>query len=170
MIGKNGWVFYNKVAIFKNTLEERKEYLESKDIDYLFAFWQNKHTIYPEELPYPLKIQIKDTLGQADQLINFLKDNNSNFNFIEVRSALLAKKAENQIYRKLDTHWNSLGAYFAYNEFLKQASKEIKVVPIQIEEFTVSWELSNEGDSVNMLGINQNDVLSEKLPALTFKT
>ncbi|MDW7691374.1 hypothetical protein R9C00_18505 [Flammeovirgaceae bacterium SG7u.111] len=186
MIGKDGWLFYNKKSIFesythsnlltaeqlivlKNRLEKRKVDLKKEGIDYLLAFWPNKHSIYPEKLPLAMKMQVKDTLSLADQLIEYFTEQDVNINFIDIRSALIDKKSSYQIYKKLDTHWNLLGGYFAYYNFLEKSKPLINVAPIGLDSYSISWEESKKGDLVGILGLSNNTVFKEQIPSLRLR-
>ena len=189
MIGKDHWLYYNGVGnvdfIFNSytrrnllteeelirhvqTLEDRKKKCEESGIKYIRGFCPNAHTIYPENLPFLMKIQIKDTLSRADQVIEYLKKTNSDFKLIDPRPALFAAKKSNQIYRKLDSHWNSYGAFIAYQDLLNQTYDQIGVTPKSIDDFKIEWVESRFGDLVQMLAINSPSYV-ESFPIFTPK-
>jgi len=183
--GKSGWLFYNKIdgGIFnsyahRNLLsneelkslvevwENRKINLESKGIKYIMAVWPNKSTIYPEHIPLTMKAQIKDTLSKTDQILNFLHSSKSSIPFITVRTNLLEEKKKNKLYRKLDTHWNQVGAFYAYQYFMEKTSDILGVVPYNLEDFTIKYHCESKGDLLSMLGICETNSFSETNPTL----
>lgn len=189
MIGEEGWLFYNNSdgadLIFRSythlnalepeelknevtTLEERQRQCKKAGITYIKGFWPQTHTIYPEYLPALMKLQIRDTPSKADQIIEYLKETGSSFRFIDVRPALFAKKKEAQLYFKLDTHWNELGAFFAYQSFLDQCYPELGVKPRSLDEFEVTWHRVTSGDLTNMLGLRDPSVFKDKTPSLKY--
>jgi len=176
--GKSGWLFYNKIdgGIFnsyahRNLLsneelkslvevelkslvevwENRKINLESKGIKYIMAVWPNKSTIYPEHIPLTMKAQIKDTLSKTNQILNFLHSSKSSIPFITVRTNLLEEKKKNKLYRKLDTHWNQVGAFYAYQYFMEKTSDILGVVPYNLEDFTIKYHCESKGDLLSAL-------------------
>ena len=183
--GKSGWLFYNKIdgGIFnsyahRNLLsneelkslvevwENRKINLESKGIKYIMAVWPNKSTIYPEHIPLTMKAQIKDTLSKTNQILNFLHSSKSSIPFITVRTNLLEEKKKNKLYRKLDTHWNQVGAFYAYQYFMEKTSDILGVVPYNLEDFTIKYHYESKGDLLSMLGICETNSFSETNPTL----
>ena len=183
--GKSGWLFYNKIdgGIFnsyahRNLLsneelkslvevwENRKINLESKGIKYIMAVWPNKSTIYPEHIPLTMKAQIKDTLSKTNQILNFLHSSKSSIPFITVRTNLLEEKKKNKLYRKLDTHWNQVGAFYAYQYFMEKTSDILGVVPYNLEDFTIKYHCESKGDLLSVLGICETNSFSETNPTL----
>jgi len=183
--GKSGWLFYNKIDggifssythrnLFSNeeldslaeVWENRKINLESKGIKYIMAVWPNKSTIYPEHLPLTMQAQIKDTLSKTDQILNFLRSAKSSIPFIAARSKLMEEKKKNQLYRKLDTHWNQVGAFYAYHYFMEKTSDILGVVPYNLEDFTIKYHYESKGDLLSMLGICETNSFSETNPTL----
>jgi len=186
--GKFNWLFYNKLdsEIFnsyskQNLLspseldstitnwENCKTALEKKEIKYIMAVWPNKATIYPEFLPSTMKMQIKYGISKTDQIKNFLQITNSKIPFIDVRSSLLEKKKENQLYHKHDTHWNELGAYYAYRDFFKQTKGVLGIEPYNLDSFLYSEKAESKGDLLNMIGICDNSSFIDIHPKLQYK-
>ncbi len=183
--GKSGWLFYNKIdgAIFnsythQNLLtkkeldslievwENRKINLESKSIKYIMAVWPDKSTIYPEYLPLIMQAQIIDTISKTDQVLNFLHSSKSSIPFIAVRNKLMEEKKKNKLYRRLDTHWNQIGAFYSYHYFMEETSDILGVVPYNLEDFTITYHDESKGDLLSMLGICETNSFSETNPTL----
>jgi len=183
--GKSGWLFYNKIdgGIFnsythQNLLtnneldslvevwESRKINLESKGIKYIMAAWPNKSTIYPEHIPLTMKAQIKDTLSKTDQILNFLRSSKSSIPFIAVRSKFMEEKKNAKLYQKLDTHWNQLGAFYAYRYFMEETNDVLGIVPYNLDDFSISYHDESKGDLLSMLGICETLSFSETNPTL----
>ena len=183
--GKSGWLFYNKIdgGIFnsythQNLLtnneldslvevwESRKINLESKGIKYIMAAWPNKSTIYPEHLPFTMQAQIKDTISKTDQILNFLRSSKSSIPFIAVRSKFMEEKKNAKLYQKLDTHWNQLGAFYAYRYFMEETNDVLGIVPYNLDDFSISYHDESKGDLLSMLGICETLSFSETNPTL----
>lgn len=185
IFGNNNWLFYNKKAAYKsysnsnlldeaelttfvNTLEKRKINNEKNEIKYFFSFWPNKHTIYSEFLPFSMRIQKKDSMSKADQIIEKSKSLKS-LKIIDVRDALIKEKKKHQIYYKNDTHWNSYGAFLAYQDFFKKAFTSIGIRPHDITDFDVNWVSHTQGDLIPLLGMKENTNFVELKPVFKFK-
>jgi hypothetical protein len=183
--GKSGWLFYNKIDVeifnsytHQNLLtnnelvslvevwESRKINLESKGIKYIMAAWPNKSTIYPEYMPLTMQAQIKDTISKTDQILNFLRSSESSIPFITVRSKFMEEKKKTKLYQKLDTHWNQVGAFYAYSYFMEETSDILGVVPYNLDDFTITYHDESKGDLLNMLGICETISFSETNPTL----
>ena len=186
--GKSGWLFYNKIdgSMFnsythRNLLsneeldslvevwENRKIDLENKGIKYIMAVWPNKSAIYPEFIPLTMQAQIKDTVSKTNQILNYLHSSKSSIPFIAVRSKFMEEKKKNQLYRKLDTHWNQAGAFYAYRYFMEETSNILGVVPYNLDDFTITYHAESKGDLLSMLGICETNSFSENNPTLRLK-
>lgn len=183
--GKSGWLFYNKIdgSMFNSythqnlitnkeldslveVWENRKINLESKGIKYIMAVWPNKSTIYPEFIPLTMQAQIRDTVSKTNQILNYLHSSKSSIPFITVRTNLLEEKKKTKIYRKLDTHWNEIGAYYAYKCFMEETTDILGVVPFDLDDFSISYHNESKGDLLSMLGICETNSFSETNPTL----
>lgn len=186
--GKKDWLFYNRMKgkIYKSyshtnllcadTLKQvvdkwegnkmRYEALGSK---YLLAFWPNKHTIYPENLPWVMQMQIKDTISLVDQLEKYLKETNSPIKLLDVRPTLLKAKKDFRIYHKFDTHWNDYGAFLAYRDFFIKNEEVLGIAPKSKEDFDISWSDYNRGDLIQMLGVENDGYFMESNPTFVIK-
>lgn len=186
--GVDDWLFYNKINnnIFKSysranlltpdTLniitakwEQNNRRIGSFGGKYILTSWPNKHTIYPELLPFSMRAQIKDTISIVDQIVQHLNSTNSLVNFIDIRPGLFGGKVENQLYQKFDTHWNDYGAFLAYQSFFNKAYDIFKIYPKNIQDFNIKWKDINTGDLVQMLGIKNDGYFVEQEPQFSLK-
>jgi hypothetical protein len=120
----------------------------------------NHLTIYPETAPDNLT---KCDNSRLKQLVNAFKDN-EDIAFLDLTTPLLeAKKtAPYRLYNKTDTHWNELGAYYAYREIMDYVAKDYpKAAPEPLESFNVFTRRVAGGDMANFLGLDLNVVTEE---------
>ncbi|MBB6454562.1 hypothetical protein HNQ94_003051 [Salirhabdus euzebyi] len=184
LIGKDGWLFYNDEGVtedyrgvnhfddieletIKSNLEERKKWLEAQGIKFYITVAPNKHTIYPEYLPSNIKKHKEES--RLDQLINYL-EYNSDIDIIDLRKTLIKNKGEENLYRKNDTHWNDLGAFYAYSEIVNVIGEDFEnIKPLSIGKYSLNYS-SGGGDLAFMLSMN--DILLEERINLdpTFKS
>tara|TARA_R110002033_G_scaffold98637_1_gene146972 strand:+ start:5467 stop:7125 length:1659 start_codon:yes stop_codon:yes gene_type:complete len=168
--GKSQFLFYNKEEVFDSytnrnlmtpeslnaygeKIIKRKNKLDSMGIQYVCGFWPNKHTIYPELLPYSMSSQIKGNISLADQLVHYFKE--KKMPFFDIRNDLLALKNGGLLYHKLDTHWNNRGAFFAYQSFCSKTFSTLKLTPYDNDQFEVENKTSQTGDLTMLLGVNK---------------
>lgn len=178
-VGKDGWLFLNGFFYWvtqdltrenlyaRETLvttvtewERRKAVLSKDSIFYYRSFFPDKHYIYPEYLPFGMKVISKDTLYRCDQALNYLRETKSDLTLIDVRPALFSAKKKVQVYQKFDSHWNNYGAFTAYRVVMQRLAKDIPALkPLQESDFAVSWNQAPVGDLANMLGIKETEIL-----------
>lgn len=156
-----------ELIAISRVLENRKKHLEERNIKYYKTFWPNKHTIYPEKLPFYIRIQQKDTLSRPDQIISYLKSTNSSVDLLDVREKLIKSKRNAQLYFKHDTHWNEYGAFVGYKELFKKISADLpEIQPLTIDDYYIEWKITHGGDLAGMLGV-QNKDYEDRYPVFT---
>jgi alginate O-acetyltransferase complex protein AlgJ len=172
VLGKQGWLYYDgepgqnfidiyyrsvkpftvsELETWQTALEERQRWLAKHGISYLVVFIPNKETIYPEFLPDAVK-KLRETT-RLDQLVDYLRCN-STLDVLDLREALLVGKKRAQIYFRTDTHWNSLGAYIAYEQIINCLARRfpsLRVVPLNSLHPSPSFQKTG-GDLASMLG------------------
>jgi hypothetical protein len=180
LIGKKKkWLFYGEsravdyyrgvaqltpeqLEIWKQVLEQRRNWLASQGIAYYFVIAPNKDTIYPELMPQALnKIQQESCF---DQLVSYLKAT-SDIQIIDLREALVNAKTENRVYFLTDTHWNELGAFISYQAIMKTIS--IRFPNLQSMEFSdieIRTVKQPGGDLAKFIAMD--DLLAEKVPQI----
>lgn len=137
VIGKKGWLFMSRETdrrdekeYFRNSkpftllelkqwnrvLEQRRQWLESQGIQYLFVIVPNKSTIYPEFMPDNIR-KVHDR-SRLDQLLEYTR-RHSEIRILDLRGSLLKARDRYPVFQKSDSHWNDFGAYIAYTEIMK---------------------------------------------------
>jgi len=167
IVGRHGWLFYDDgshlkfwrglrlsdadMAAWMQDFRTRITSLNQRGIRLYLLFPPYKETIYPEKLPFWLRVHSKTGL---DQLIEKLKAAALDDHLIDVRKQLLAAKDPScLLYYKFDTHWNSLGAYIAYRELMTRIHKDFPDLnALPIKSFP-QREQNEDGDLAFMLGI-----------------
>ncbi len=147
IIGKNGWLFYDsmwggisfkdfygkalftekEMFILKQNLLVLKKKFSKMNIDLIFVIGSNKQSVYSEFLPDIINHK-KSSLTRADQINSIA--NEIDIKYIDTRFSLLKAKKEYKfpLYYKTDTHWNSLGAYIAYEDIINTVSDKGYIV------------------------------------------
>lgn len=185
-LGKNGFLFYNMKddhifdsysntniysqsqldTAYKMHLSLKKK-LDSLNIKYVMGYWPNKHTVYPEYLPFVMKRQIQSDTSLAEQVVKYF--NKREISFIDVSKDMTMAKRKNQLYRKFDTHWNKYGAYEAYSSFCRQTFPELGLTSFSLNDFEINYSNSRKGDLTNLLGVDSISNYDEKKPEFVFK-
>lgn len=175
--GNDGWLFYNskykddgdtlsdyqgtnlytedELQEIKNNLLDKYSFLKENNIELCIMVIPNKSNIYYENMPE--EYYRNEDLSRADQTVNFLKENTS-INIIYPKNEFLAIKDKYQIYSKIDSHWNSIGSYIAYCQFMKSIDSEFEYK--SLDELDIIEEDIKTGDLASM--INLNGYLNDK--------
>jgi hypothetical protein len=139
---------------WRRTLEARRDWLAVRGIHFLFVVPPDKHTIYPEFLPPNLRPVRQQS--RLDQLMAYLHEH-STVDTLDLRPALFQAKKDGQIYCKLDTHWNGLGAFIAHREIVRSLRKWFPDVPVpELSLQHVTKQERTGGDLSRMLGLGSD--------------
>lgn len=155
LIGHDGWLFYcddlpdytgtnntpENVNRYVAILKQIDTWCKERDIQFIFAIGPNKSTIYSEYMPSYVKqadITLLDSLVEKAQQENLL--------IICPKQELLDHKDEQELYMRLDTHWNPLGSRYMIDQLTEQLDLPEFIIPV-----TTTQSLS--GDLLSMLGI-----------------
>lgn len=129
IVGKDGWLFFeptlkdylkvsvlgdNEIYRIAKTLELQKEYLARRDVDFIFTVAPNKASVYPEQMPD--RYLSVGELSNCEKLYRQLDA--VSFPYLNLHSVL--RSGEGQLYHKLDSHWNNLGALAAYRAIIAE--------------------------------------------------
>jgi hypothetical protein len=181
--GRDGWLFYAEDKIiemrrgllpfsegdlrqWQTLLEERRDWLASQNIRYVFMFAPEKSSLYAEFLPAYLA-PVRDQT-RLDQFLAWMRAH-STVEALDLRESLRAAKSEGRIYHRTDTHWNEEGAFAAYRQIAAWLKKEFpRVTPIERGEFEPSVLVTPGGDLAGMLALTS--ILHEERRCLIPKT
>lgn len=132
----------------------------SPDTKLIYMIAPNHSTIYPETMPDWLAGQKQDgAKSKLEMLYDAMEG--SDVIFVNLTDLLLSKKNDGELdeyllYQKTDTHWNELGAYYAYeylmNEYIAVDFPAATATPLS--DFDVFVKNVPGGDMLNMLGFD----------------
>jgi alginate O-acetyltransferase complex protein AlgJ len=184
LLGRQGWLFMAKETENRNTvnyfralkpftavelrewrqlLRQRWAWLKQRGIAYLFVIVPNKSTIYPEYMPAAIRRLHRQS--RMDQLLEALQEEGG-FPTIDLRETLLVAKRSQRIYHKTDSHWNELGAYFAYQKVMEKLAKDFPDLKVAaLNEFSIERRDRMGGDLALMLAL-QKKVFREQIITL----
>ena len=135
--GKDGWLFYKQALddyMGKNELSEAEiakivkilemvwKNVEKQGTKFIFVSAPNKMEIYDNYMSHNY---LKETdEGNYERLFEKLK--NTGVSHVDLKKLLRDKAVESEmpVYYKQDSHWNMLGASFAYEAIMHQAGME----------------------------------------------
>jgi hypothetical protein len=149
-----------------NSWVQTQNQLNKDGIRHYITFYPNKHTVYPEYLPYRIKLLQKDTVSRADQILNYHKETNSSLNILDIRSKLINEKKVNFLYHKHDSHWNDFGAFLAYRElipFISNGLEDISPVKSKLD-YNISIKNETGGGLLKALGLEGDSEFMEENP------
>ena len=139
--GERGWFFYGDdkaiddyanvelmtdaaLSNWRAAIVRARDWLQARDIAYVFAIAPDKHVIYGDEMP-PTLARIGE-LSRTDQLFTALQDTGL---AVDVRRELFEAKTHERIYQQTDTHWNERGALPAYQRIITAVRARVPSTP-----------------------------------------
>ena len=147
LIGKEGWLYlcndtngsldqYQGIRTFteddldhyRRVLEKRHAIYAASGIPYVFAVAPSKQTIYPEFLPDSIK---KAPGGTPYERLLAYMQKRSDFEILDLRKDLMAKKKISVIFHRHDTHWNHEGAYYGYCTIMQKIQEYLPDARLQ---------------------------------------
>jgi len=149
------------LTAFRIGLQERRDALAARGIDYLFTVVPDKGTVYPEHLPAALSPA--SSTHRVDQLIEDLRAR-STVEFVDLRPVLAQAKARERVYETSGSHWNDLGAHAAYAALMDRLAELLPaerdaLAPAPIEAFERRVSTTKGEDLARMLRLD--DVYTE---------
>ncbi|MEN6627064.1 MAG: hypothetical protein ABFD69_12640 [Candidatus Sumerlaeia bacterium] len=179
IIGKEGWLFVNaggglldtyrgakpfsadELVRYQLGLEERAGWLARRGIKYVFFIAPDSYDVYPEYLPD--RVRRAGGRERVDQLIDFLEAQ-TDLSIVDLRRTLRDAKQAGRLYHKTDTHWNELGAYFAYSQVQAEIARLLPAsgAPSSLADFDTSVSLTQGKDLARNLGL-QDKFMEEEI-------
>ena len=164
--GKSGWLIFtgdlssddyqNIIPLSENKLEQFQKNLDSLAIRYkergitlLVVIAPNKNTIYPEYVPD--EIPVLNEESRLDQLLHYM-DKYGNTKILDLRPSLVVAKKNSFVYYRTDTHWNSYGAFVAYQQIVSALSVSYpEMQPLGMSNYTINAIHNRRLDLSNMI-------------------
>jgi hypothetical protein len=182
LVGKDGWLFHRvsddlleiegrlqrqpyQIRRLRVILEERRDWLAEKGIDYMVLIAPTKQTIYPEKLPQWLKPS-KSVPSRRQMLMAELQRVGSELKLFDFTPALQESKklAGDALYYLQDSHWNYLGGAQGYTALSKK-------YPEWFIEPGSDWiEIQTPRDSnlMHLMGLSSSEITSYPQPPAGF--
>lgn len=143
------------IAMEVNTFNKQALDYYSKIINEVSNKYKNQKVysmLVPTQIEFIDSKEFKDISYPQNKTIETINKNlNSDIYKIDVYEVLKEKKDE-YIYFKTDHHWTARGAYYAYQEFMKQTNRK----PRAINEFEI---ISEEGYLGTLYNATQSETL-----------
>ena len=168
VIGDDGWFFYTaeysmedyqhvdrlttkRLEMLRANLDALNKKLLKKGTILIVVIAPDKQTIYPQYMPD--EIPVFEGPSRLDQFVTYMQEKGET-HVIDLRPVLKQASQTSQVYYKTDTHWNKLGAYYAYQEILSALSaynSSIKARPLT--DYKISYQNASF-DVSRILGID----------------
>lgn len=168
-LGRDGWIFYcdnddsnpveQSLGYWEFSDEELRQIadqlvfaesvLDSRGIEFILFIVPNKETIYQEKLPD--YYTVKNQYTAVDQLVDYLREN-TEIRVVYPKNEILDIKEKHSdicLYYKLDTHWNSAGAYVGAASLAEELGLRLPA----FDEISLKSENRSTGDLTDMLNI-----------------
>jgi alginate O-acetyltransferase complex protein AlgJ len=170
LVGRDGWLFLTsdksladhhglirysakELESIQQNIRKQTRWLKERKIPYIILVGPDKQSIYPEYWPN-LSAENR-ALTRLDQILAYLGPEEKQ-NLIDVRRDLLEAKKNAWVYSRTDTHWNSYGAFIAYQKMMEVLSRSVPTVqPISFSEFYLfDRPAPGRGDLAGMLSLS----------------
>ena len=181
VVGKDGWYYFDNAGVLLDMLGRARmedemvdrgvevfaknwQEMKKKNISYLLVIAADKSTIYPEFLPNYLKPSADGT-HRVDQFVGALKKKYPDFPVLDLRPLLKKAKESEIIYHQVDTHWNKVGAHYAYVAMMNELSKQnIKFKPHLRQDFVKKSDGYVDGDISRVMNLNVKNLNYDLVP------
>lgn len=169
VIGKGGWFFYTgeisipdyqntaplqtgRLAKLQKNLDRLNMDLRKKSITLLVVIPPNKSTIYPQNMP--AQIPVIGNPSRLDQLLEYMKLHGDT-TILDLRPTLFEASRSQDVYYKTDTHWNDVGAYYAYVEIMRTLALHYPLLtPHPISDFKYTYTGDSIRDLPSLMGLS----------------
>jgi hypothetical protein len=167
--GKEGWLYYasdggledftnanllppGEVENWRQTVLRARDWCRAHGVTYVFTIAPDKPVIYPEY--FDDNVRQLSPVSRADQVFTATLDSGV---VVDVRQALMAGKSHDRLFHLTDTHWNSRGAFLAYQEIIDTVHRQLPAVPParQRSEFNATSRLIDALDLAGMIGLKR---------------
>ena len=184
VVGRDGWLFYRGIRSFHNedpisdfrgarplsparlerwrhTLAARHEWLRARGISYVVVLVPNKGTIYPEAMHRA--VPRRESTSPLQQVARRLADD-PGLNVLDLRDVLVDGKAVNRVYLRTDTHWNHVGAFFAYRAIVERIRPLVPNLgaALELADFRPFYTIRQPGGDLAVL-MGLEDIIREEL-------
>ncbi|MGD0350054.1 MAG: alginate O-acetyltransferase [Verrucomicrobiota bacterium] len=172
IVGRNGWLFLNDNRTIENyqgvrrfspqdlldwqaLLEHRRDWLAQLGIKYVFVVAPDKQSVYSEQLPDWMKKVRPDT--KLDQFFAHMRAH-STVEVLDLRPALRAARTIAPTYYQTDCHWNYFGGFVAYQEIVKNLSKQLPgLKPLPLASFKLENKPIPSGNLAEWAEVDVNE-------------
>ncbi len=164
--GKENWLFYkgnNSIANFQNAilysdneLEHIAKYLnniaiwaEKHNKEFYYIIAPDKSKVYGEFYPDKYEKFRPDSESKPMQLLQYLKEH-TQVKALYLYDAMHKNKDKGLLYYKNDTHWNPFGAYYGYEEIMKNVFPKDKSLELTetIENQLLQGDITLMGNNI----------------------
>ncbi len=165
-MGKDNWLFFKgdrsvesyqrrlqyteeQLRTIADNLMRQKAWYERHGMKFSVMIAPNKAEIYGEY--YPPGIHQAGGRDRMECLADYMRQH-TDVSFLYTKEELLSHKDEGLLYRKDDTHWSPLGAFYGYRAWMDMLKEDVDGLEPLEKSDTVCHEIRMEdGDLVRLL-------------------
>lgn len=161
--GKDGWLFYKPgesvevgrgkvkltswaLAKIAKNQQALSDLLKDQGFNYVLVLTPTKPSVYPEKL-WGKTDSLTTTMDQVEEYLH----KHTDVIVVNTKKGLVKNKDKGKLFWKTDTHWTTLGAYYAYEQTLHVLNEKGILKNEQPAMLNYSEEMV-EGDLANMVG------------------
>lgn len=127
-------------------IKQRQQNLAAMGIEYQYMVVPNKMTLYSEFLPNVYRLTNINATYDYFKSVTTDVDSKVLFHAMDVLEPNKRNSNDSDLYFKNDTHWNFLGAYYAYKESMRRLQRQnpLLVLTSSAHEFTLETKISGD--------------------------
>lgn len=153
LVGKQGWLYYDgglsfreyqrtdpigqkSLRAFQAELDQVNATLAAGGQTLLLVIPPNKTSIYPQYMPD--QVPVIGKASRLDQFMAYMRAH-SDTQILDLRDALISASQTQQTYYRTDSHWNDVGAYYAYYSIVSALAQNYpRLKPHPISDYSLS--------------------------------
>lgn len=169
VVGKDGWLFYtgemslrdyqkidplniSNIKKLVGVLNQMDAAVQGYGGTLLVIVPPDKSTIYPHYMPD--QIPVIGTTTSLDRLIERTRVYGK-YQLLDLRPTLIQASQSSHLYYKTDTHWNCLGAFYAYEDVISNLIKIHPELPrYRMNDFNIDFFEVRGLDIARQMGTN----------------
>jgi alginate O-acetyltransferase complex protein AlgJ len=170
ILGKEGWLFYTaekSIEAYRGTMpfsqDELKEWelffaeaskrASQLSIDFIVMIPPSSSFIYGNKY-FPDWMTPFSTYSRYEAISEVLKK--LKIKNIDIRPTFLEKRYKEDLYYKTDTHWNDIGAFYAYKLLSNEIATTLSIKPLGVQDLNKTIIRDRAGDLSFMLSPNNS--------------
>ena len=154
------------MALWIKGVAKIKRWIENRGMKFFLSIMPNKCRVYEELIPRAFRKRLGPT--PLEQIKEYLNKESLDIGLVDPIKPMMNAKGKDDIYYKLDEHWNNIGAYASYKHLMsliKPSYPEMSV--LEEDDFNVLYHSYGMSGQATLISLSK--YLHEYAPVLELK-